>query len=285
MQAERLATPTKTVTQQNFSLSSEIHQKIRSRNSLLRNYRRNGNDLLKQEINQLIHLSFIDEKRNNRFAQTLDEINRDDNMHSKLWKITKNLKKKSSGIPALNTTYGKAITDVQKAEVLSEEIEKGHNLTHFPERNRKVDKDVKRKIRKIDRATADVPNSSFITVREIKQHIKSLKNKKAPGHDGIRNILLKRLPNKANILITHIFNACMRLSYFPVKWKRANVLTFKKPGKDPKNPNNYRPISLLPTLGKLFEKCIMKSINFFVQENDVLNDEQFGFRSGHCCSH
>jgi hypothetical protein len=54
-----------------------------------------------------------------------------------------------------------------------------------------------------------------------------------------------------------------------------------KPGKDPKFPQNLRPISLLPTTGKLFEKVILKFVQKHIEERGLLNASQFGFLACH----
>jgi hypothetical protein len=68
-------------------------------------------------------------------------------------------------------------------------------------------------------------------------------------------------------------------------WKLAKVIPVLKPGKDPSVPKNYRPISLLSALSKLFEKAIHNRLLFFVDENGVLPEEQFGFRKGRSTIH
>ncbi|XP_062541838.1 uncharacterized protein LOC134209829 [Armigeres subalbatus] len=52
---------------------------------------------------------------------------------------------------------------------------------------------------------------------------RAIKTKKAPGLDRIRNVLLKHFPRKGLILLTKILNACLKLCYFPVKWKHASL--------------------------------------------------------------
>ena len=64
----------------------------------------------------------------------------------------------------------------------------------------------------------------------------------------------------------------------------ARVISILKPGKDPALPSSYRPISLLDTIGKLFEKILLPRILYVVNERGLLRDEQFGFRPGHSTS-
>jgi hypothetical protein len=75
-----------------------------------------------------------------------------------------------------------------------------------------------------------------------------------------------------------VFNAVLRRQYFPPVWKQAHVLPILKPGKDPTQPSSYRPISLLHTVGKLFEKILLTRVLREVKERGLLRDEQFGFR-------
>jgi hypothetical protein len=105
--------------------------------------------------------------------------------------------------------------------------------------------------------------------------------KKACGIDGILNECLRHLPRRKLVHLTHFYNHCLRLSYFPNAWKEAKIITLPKPGKDPKFPQNLRPISLLSTTGKLFEKVIQNIVQRHLDTNNLLNASQFGFRARH----
>jgi hypothetical protein len=67
-------------------------------------------------------------------------------------------------------------------------------------------------------------------------------------------------------------------------WKKANVIFIPKPGNDPKFPQNHRPISLLSSIGKVLEKVILTRLVRVTNENQILPDEQFGFRPQHSTS-
>jgi len=89
---------------------------------------------------------------------------------------------------------------------------------------------------------------------EVHETIRVLKDGKAPGPKGILNRALKHLPQRAVSLLVRIFNAILLTHYFPSLWKHARVTSIHKPGKDLALPSSYRPISLLDSIGKLFEK-------------------------------
>jgi hypothetical protein len=84
--------------------------------------------------------------------------------------------------------------------------------------------------------------------------IRKLKNRKAPGPDGIPNEVLKQLPIIAVKYFTSNIHAIRRCGFFPHSWKEAKVIMLPKPGKTHSDPNNYRPISILNCLSKLAEK-------------------------------
>jgi hypothetical protein len=104
----------------------------------------------------------------------------------------------------------------------------------------------------------------------VQKLIKSLKLRKACGIDGIPNECLRHLPRIPLVHLTHLFNHCIRLLHFPKSWKEAKVITLPKPGKDPKFPQNLRPISLLSTTGKLFEKVILKIVQRHTEETCLM---------------
>jgi Reverse transcriptase (RNA-dependent DNA polymerase) len=127
--------------------------------------------------------------------------------------------------------------------------------------------------------------STYTRPAEIVSILRFLKNNKAPGLDGINNRHLKNLPRKAIVLLTHIFNNCLRIGYFPNCWKHAKVVAIPKPNKDATLPENYRPISLLSAIGNFFERIIRNRLNDHTFEHNIIPSEQFGFMPGLSTTH
>lgn len=74
------------------------------------------------------------------------------------------------------------------------------------------------------------------------------------------------------------------MQYFPKVWKHALIAVIPK--KQAKSlPSDYRPISLLSSIGKLAERTILKALNASLQEQKVIPNEQFGFRAKHSANH
>jgi hypothetical protein len=117
------------------------------------------------------------------------------------------------------------------------------------------------------------------TEGDIVSVIKKLDVKKAHGHDGISIAMLKLCPNEVAKPLNLIFKKCISTGEFPDLWKLANVQpVHKKNSRQEKS--NYRPISLLPICGKIFEKIVFDSLYRFLIENGLITENQSGFRPG-----
>jgi hypothetical protein len=93
--------------------------------------------------------------------------------------------------------------------------------------------------------------------------------------------MLRNLSRKALNHITQFFNNLLMLGHFPPIWKSANVNPIPKPNKPNTDPDAYRAISLLSTLGKLFERIITARLSSFFHQHQLIPHYQFGFRRKH----
>ena len=119
-----------------------------------------------------------------------------------------------------------------------------------------------------------------ITAKDILEIFKSLSTRKAIGLDNISVRLLKTAgPTIAGSLCS-IFNKSIETGVVPAEWKNAKVFPLYK--KDEKSdPNNYRQISVLPAVAKVFERIIYNQLYGYVSSNHLLTKHQSGFRSLH----
>ena len=112
---------------------------------------------------------------------------------------------------------------------------------------------------------------------DIITHIRSLNPNKAHGCDGI-TIRMIQICNKTLVIpLSIIFTNCIRKGVFPKLWKMANVVPVHK--KDSKQlMKNYRPISLLPVFGKMFEKILFNNLYPYLITNKLISEKQSGFK-------
>ena len=108
-------------------------------------------------------------------------------------------------------------------------------------------------------------------------HLYKLDCSKAVGADDIPIYLLKKVAEYVYEPLTSIYNTCIDSSTFPDSLKIAKVIPLFKDG-DRELASNYCPISLLPTISKIFEKLICNSLVYHLESNHLLFDYQFGFR-------
>lgn len=111
----------------------------------------------------------------------------------------------------------------------------------------------------------------------VKKIIMSMNSNKAPGIDGIRLIDLKHICDKIKHVICKIINRCVQIGKYPPRLKTGIIRPIYKKGCHD-DYNNYRPITILPTIDKVAEKFISKQIYDFYDKNKTLSDKQFGFQ-------
>ena len=107
-----------------------------------------------------------------------------------------------------------------------------------------------------------------------------LSKKKAIGLDGISSQFIKISAPVIVASITEILNCSILTGIFPDEWKAARVTPVFKSG-SPSDVNNYRPISIIPMIAKIFEKIIYDQLYKYLSVNNLLSNCQSGFRALH----
>jgi hypothetical protein len=139
-------------------------------------------------------------------------------------------------------------------------------------------------LRNVANEISPAADESPFTEHEILDAAKSFSPHKAPGHDGM-NATVCRQAIVANIkLATALYNACLRLGCFPSTWKDAVICCIPKPEKnDYTNIKSWRPIGLLPVLGKILEKATIRRLEHHLATVGFAHEGQFGFTAQRSC--
>jgi len=134
----------------------------------------------------------------------------------------------------------------------------------------------------------EILNNSILlrktTEDEVKKIILNLKDKCSSGHDNISPKLLKQCAKELTPLITLLINKAITEQIYPDVLKIAKVLPIYKSG-DKSNLANYRPISILPTINKIFEKILHLQLIDHIETNNIMFCHQYGFRKFHNTTH
>ena len=116
----------------------------------------------------------------------------------------------------------------------------------------------------------------------ILKKIKNLDPNKSDGHDILSIRIFKLCGESIYKPLNLIFKSCLETDQFPSDWKKANVVPVFKKG-DKQLLKNYRPISLLPIIGKIFERLLYNQMFEFFIRNDLISQNQSGFKPGDSC--
>ncbi len=141
----------------------------------------------------------------------------------------------------------------------------------------------------LDESSANLPceppspdcviNQLVLQPENVYKILSCLDPAKATGPDGIGNLILKEAAVAIAQPLSHLFNFCVSMGYFPDCWKLAYVTPLFKKNNETLC-TNYRPISLLPCISKVFEKLLFDHIFHFLRSHNLLNKHQSGFIPG-----
>ncbi|GBN17351.1 Putative protein in type-1 retrotransposable element R1DM [Araneus ventricosus] len=122
-----------------------------------------------------------------------------------------------------------------------------------------------------------------MVLEDIEMVINALKGGKAPGLDRIDFRMWRAVFIHDKEFILDLINICFKFNYFPEHLRNAKVFFLLKDGKDPSLCTSYRPVCLLPTLGKIIERLFLLQLNKWLDRNNIIHHNQYGFREGKSC--
>ena len=121
------------------------------------------------------------------------------------------------------------------------------------------------------------PTSSL----EVSEVLKSLSGNKATGPHSIPYSIISSNINSLSSILSDLTNLSFSTGVFPSQLKEAKVIPVFKNKGSPFDAENYRPISLLSNIDKVFQKLVHKRLSDFLERSRSIYPLQFGFRSDH----
>lgn len=291
---------------------------LREKRRLCRIKNRNRNDVdLRRRLNNEIKLieTMLKNSLRNDYKNMVDNQISSIDDTKKLFNYIKRVtpyKGGGRGFKSLFTNENKTDEMIDEIEILNawaEKFERNHNLTVGD--NSKFETDVQLSLTQLstfntfinfnENCPAFINNTgvkenlsirnandkirNLISLGEVKNVIANGNNKRSHGHDETPMFAIKRWKNEIVRFVSILFNHCIANNYFPSCWKHANVVPIPKAGKDPELIGSYRPISMLSSIGKIFERLIELKIRNYLEDNKLLYEYQFGFRKGNATEH
>ena len=254
-----------------FSMSQGLRKSRDKKNKLLRDYKLGRTSKQAYTTYNNVYRKLIKIEQSNVFKQKLTDAGSNSR---KKWSVLKNellLSKDQENITEI-IKNGNTITDINKIPEIFKE--------HFETCATKLAEGMPRGV---DTSSIMPQGESWgfkhTTEIELIAIIKSLANKNSSGQDLLSNRMLKKEQYLFAKLLKPLINESLDEGLFPNELKTANVIPIFKKG-DKNNLNNYRPISLLPVLSKVYEKVLNKQLTSVI-DNGYIDENQFGFREGH----
>ena len=122
--------------------------------------------------------------------------------------------------------------------------------------------------------------NDLFTISELRDAISSTGNT-STGPDKLHYAFFRYIPENTLHILLRTLNDLWSKHIFPEAWREAIIIPLQKPGKDRRNPSNYRPIALTSCFGKIFERMVGKRLAWYLEENKLISKYQSGFRKYH----
>ena len=270
-------------------LPLEIRQNIQLRKTVSKNRKKAtsaiGQKVLTKIYNRLNHriqnqIKEFDEREKQKLCGKICNSNNTFEM----WKAFNNYKNKNKSFeePEAPLTKPDGKLTGNNKEKCDEFARYLHSVHQTPESplfdaafKKKVDDEVCNETRQ-----TETNSLGRIYIPQFERLLSETKANSSPGEDGISYDLMKLCSKKSKQIFCDIINQCLENNIFPKAWKEAKVRMLPKPGRDKTQSCNYRPISLLSCIGKIYERFIYAYLMKELEALKFINPNQAGFVKG-----
>ena len=254
-------------------ITKPLKSMLNRKNRLYKSYKRNGfkeDDKVRMDAFRTECQKAVETAKLSYLTNLGNKVNDPNTTHKSYWKIINRVMNKCRApkIPPLLVNNIYILNCIEKAKnfnyFFSNQCRLINNGSVLPTFNSLTDK-------RIDNIS--------IRNNEIVSLVRNLNPNKASGSDGISGQMLLLCDDSVGVPLKIIFENILFTSSYPDMWKLANVTPVHKKG-DKQLTKNYRPISLLPICGKIFEKIIFNTLYPYLNVNNLITKNQSGFRPG-----
>ena len=248
-------------------LTSEIKRLIKKKHRLYRKAKINDHPEDWQSFRD--QRKFVQKAMKKSHMDYLNNMFEEDG-NKNMWRYIKNKKSSSSGVGTLHANGQTAIDPLDKAKMLNDQFSSVFTRDGPAETP--------------DLGPSPYPPMPEITISEagVLALMKKIHANKASGADKIPGAFLKECAHELAPMLTAIIQKSLDEKNVPNDWKTALVSPVFKKG-DRGKPENYRPISLTSICCKLSEHIIVHEMMNHLDQNNILNDRQHGFRKRRSC--
>lgn len=258
-------------------ITRKLCNKIHKKNQLVRSARKNPENLRLVEYSKSYSKKVAREISLAKEFYYKNRLNSAKNNPKKCWSIINEMVSRKDSVKGIDCITSRLGVDLNEGSDIANELNRF--FTSVAQDSISWDgKDAEYNHKRVDRSFFFHPASSL----ELFRVIKGLKNNCTPGIDGISNITLKSIAFNIVDVLAYLINTSFEMGVFPNLLKHAVVIPLYKKG-DRKTLTNYRPISILPAISKIYEKVVRDRVYGFLSENNYFSDVQFGFRPGSGC--
>ena len=268
------------------SLPLDLLQAIQLRKSILKSWKRAPSELtrivLTKQYNRLNHriqrqMAEIKEEEIKNLSDGICKAATTNEMWAMFKKYKSNNAPIEEPLPPLKLPGGSLTeNDKEKTDEFARYLNSVHQTPSSPIFDEQFKQAIDEEISKQEREPA--PSSiPLMTVKQMKRLLLETKPNSAAGEDGITYNLLAQCSDASKKVFCEIINTCLTKNIFPKAWKEAQVKMLPKPGRDRSLACNFRPISLLSCLGKIYERHIYVYLMLELQAKNYLNSHQAGF--------
>ncbi|GFO11825.1 RNA-directed DNA polymerase from mobile element jockey [Plakobranchus ocellatus] len=185
-----------------------------------------------------------------------------------------------AGEPSLGHRHGQIISNLKDhADHLDETFSNNSSSENYS-KNFQQTKQRAEKVHLNFSSENNEPYNNPLLMSELKNYIVK-SNESAAGPDGVYYQFLRHLPESCLQTLLKLFNNIWTTGDIPPSWREASVVPIPKPGKDPSDPFNYRPIALTSCLCKTLERMVSDRLVHVLESRNLLSNVQCGFRKDH----